>query len=217
MEEIKIEKYIDHTNVNPNSTKEDIIKLVEEAKQYNFFSVVVLPYYTKLAKELLKNTEIKVGTVIGFPYGCQSTKAKVQEVKDVFEYVDEIDMVMNRAAFKNKDYDFVIKDIKKVVKAAKGKSVKVIIETPELTEEEIRIASELVLRSKADFVKTAVGLKGATELKHVEIIKEVVGNKIKIKASGGIKDYNTAMEFIKRGVDRIGSSKSVEIILSKSG
>jgi len=211
---IDIAKYIDHTNVDPNSTKEDIKRLVEEAKQFGFFSVVVLPYYAKFAKELLANSEIKVGTVIGFPYGCQSTEAKIKEIENVYEFVDEIDVVFNRAAFKNKDYDFVLNELKEIVKFSKGKSVKVIIETPELNDEEIKIASELVLKSGADFVKTAVGLKGPTQFKHVEIIKSVVENKIKIKASGGIRDYQTALKFIELGASRIGSSKSVEIIKS---
>ncbi|MCS7123418.1 MAG: deoxyribose-phosphate aldolase [Candidatus Aenigmarchaeota archaeon] len=214
---MEIEKFIEHTNVNPNCTKEDIIKLVEEAKQYNFYAVVVLPYYTKMVKELLANTNIKVCTVIGFPYGCQTTKAKLTEIKDVFDYIDELDVVMNRAAFKNKDYDFVSEELKKIVKRSKDKIVKVIVETPELSEEEIKKASEIVLNSKAHFIKTAVGLKGPTELKHVEIIKEVVGEKIRIKASGGIRDYNKAVEFIKRGASRIGSSASVEIIKGRGG
>ena len=214
---VEIEKYIDHTNVDPNSTSKDIEKLVDEAKQYNFFSVVVLPYYVKLAKRLVKETDIKIGTVIGFPYGCQSTKAKVKEIEEVIDYVDEIDMVMNRAAFKNGDYEFVLNDINEVVEASQGKSVKVIIETPELTIEEIKRASEIVLKSKADFVKTAVGLKGPTIFEHVKIIKNVVGNKKLVKASGGIRDYKTALRFIEMGASRIGSSKSVEIIKSKDG
>lgn len=214
---MEIEKYIDHTNINPNCTKEDVIKLVEEAKKYNFYSVVVLPYYAKFAKELLKDTSIKICTVIGFPYGCQSTKAKILEMKEVFDFVDEFDVVMNRAAFKNKDYDFVLKELKRIKRASKGKIVKVIIETPELSEDEIREASKIVLKSNCDFVKTAVGLKGPTELRHIEIIKEVIDDKIKIKASGGIRDYKTAVEFINAGASRIGSSRSVEIISGKSG
>ncbi|MDT7858650.1 MAG: deoxyribose-phosphate aldolase [Candidatus Aenigmarchaeota archaeon] len=207
----KIANYIEHTNVKVESTKKDIENLCKEVLKYNFYGAVVLPYHVKLARKILKN-KAKVITVIGFPYGIQSTRAKVAEVEDVFEYVDEFDMVFNRNAFLNKDYKLVVKDIKSVVNAAKPKVVKVIIETPSLTKEQIKIASKLVIRGNAHFVKTAVGYSGAAKVEDVKIIKRVVGDKIKIKASGGIKDFNQALEMIKAGADRIGSSHGVDII-----
>ncbi len=204
-------RYIDLTNVKPVSTGKDIEVLCENARKYNFFSVCVLPYYVKLARNLLEETDVRVITVVGFPYGCQCTEAKVREVEEVIDFVDEVDMVMNVAAFKNGDYEYVLSDINEVCEAA-GKPVKVIIETPALTEDEIRKASEIVLKSKAEFVKTAVGWGGATKVEHVKIIKEVVGDKKKIKASGGIRDFETALRMLEAGACRLGCSKGVEII-----
>ncbi len=209
-----IARLIDHTNVNPNSTKHDIEKLVKEAKKYNFYSIVVLPYHVKFAKKLIKNTEIKLVTVIGFPFGVQTTDAKIQEIKDAYKYVDEFDIVMNRPAFKSKDYSYVLNDLKKVVESARGKITKVIIETPELTSNETYKASKIVLKAGANFVKTAVGLKGPAKPTHIKIMKKAVGNKIKIKASGGIRDFNSALKFLRAGASRIGASHSVDIIKS---
>ena len=211
-----IARYIDHTNVSPNSTEQEIRRVCREAIRYNFYCVVVLPYYVRLARLLLKNTGIKTCTVIGFPFGVQLTEAKLREMKETVRYVDEFDIVMNRAAFKNKDYDFVLKELKKLVAFAKQnkKLTKVIIETPELTESEIRKASRIVLDSGADFVKTAVGIKGPATLEDVRIIKSVVGDKIGIKASGGIRNFRQAFGFLKAGASRLGCSRSIEIIKS---
>jgi deoxyribose-phosphate aldolase len=208
-----IAKIIDHTNVNPNSTAKDIEKLCKEALKYGFACVVTLPYYVKLARKLIRK-KAKICTVIGFPWGVQPTEAKIKEVEKVLKYVDELDMVMNRAAFKNGDYDFVLKDIREVVKHANGKPVKVIIETPELTKREIKKASEIVLKSGAAYVKTAVGLKGSVTPEHVKIIKKVVRDKIGIKASGGVRTFAQALELVKSGASRIGCSRSVEIMKS---
>jgi len=211
-----IARYIDHTNVCPNSTEQGIRRVCREAIRYNFYCVVVLPYYVKLARRLLKGTGIKTCTVIGFPFGVQLTEAKLQEMKKTVRYVDEFDIVMNRAAFKNRDYDFVLKELKKLVAFARKnrKLTKVIIETPELTESEIRKASRIVLDSGADFVKTAVGIKGPATVEHVKIIKSVVGDKIGIKASGGIRNFGQAFRFIEAGASRLGCSRSVDIIKS---
>ncbi len=217
MELIELEKYIEHTNVNPNCREENVRKLCKEAIRFNFHSVVVLPYYVKLARKLLEGTDIKVCTVIGFPYGIQNTKAKLAELEEVINFVDEIDTVMNRPAFKNGDYELVIKDVKALVNACNpvGKKVKVIIETPELSLDEIKTAARLVMEAGADFVKTAVGLKGPTRIEHVEAIKAVVGDSLGIKASGGIRTYRQALAMINTGATRIGSSHGVEIIESK--
>ncbi len=208
----EIAKYIDHTNVSPNSKPKDIEKLCREAAKYDFYGVVVVPYYVRLARKLLRNTDVKLSTVIGFPFGVQCTEAKLKEMENVFRYVDEFDVVMNRPAFKARDYNHVLKELKRVVKAAENKPVKVIIETPELTNTEIKKATELVLRSGAAFVKTAVGLKGPAQLKHVSIMASVTKGRIGIKASGGIRNCEQAIEFIKAGATRIGSSHGVDII-----
>jgi deoxyribose-phosphate aldolase len=207
----KISQLIEHTNVKVESTKKDIQKLCSEVLRYKLYAGVVLPYHVKLAKKILKD-RAKVVTVVGFPYGIQPTEAKVAEVENTFKYVDEFDMVMNRNAFLNKDYRYVVKDIKAVVKAAYPKAVKVIIETPTLNAKQIKIASKLVMRGGAHFVKTAVGYTGPTKVEDVKIIKSVVKDKIKIKASGGIRDFNQALEMIKAGASRIGTSHGVDII-----
>ncbi len=209
-----IAKYIDHTEVSPNSTAADIRKLCAEAKKFGFYLVMVLPYYAKLARKLLRGTKIKVGTVMGFPFGAQCTEAKLAEMKKVFPFVDEFDFVMNRQAFKNRDYKFVLKELKTLAKAKGKKIMKVIIESPELTNSEIRKATQLVLASGADFVKTAVGLRGGAKISDVKIMKKIAGDKIKIKASGGIRDFQTALAFLAAGASRLGTSHGVEIIKS---
>jgi len=207
-----IAKYIDHTEVSPNSTAKDIRKLCAEAKKYNFYSVMVLPYFAPLAKKLLKNTKIEIGVVIGFPFGVQCTEAKLTEMRKVYPFVDEFDVVINRPAFKTGDYNFVLKELKILAKAKHEKILKVIIESPELTDKEIAKATKLVLASGADFVKTAVGLKAGAKISHVKIMKKIVGDKIRIKASGGIKDFKTALAFLAAGANRLGTSHGVEII-----
>ncbi len=212
----EIAKYIDHTEVNPNSTAADIKKLCAEAKKYGFYLVMVLPYYAKLAKNLLRGTKIKVGVVMGFPFGAQCTEAKLAEIKKAYSFADEFDFVINRQALKNKDYGFILKELKTLAEVKGKKIMKVIIESPELTNAEIHKASELVLASGADFVKTAVGLRGGAKISDVKIMKKVVGDKIRIKASGGIRDLKTALAFLVAGAARIGTSHGVEIIKNKS-
>jgi deoxyribose-phosphate aldolase len=209
-----IAKYIDHTEVSPNSTAKDVQKLCAEAKKYGFYLVMVLPYYAPLAKKLLRGTKIKIGVVMGFPFGAQCTEAKFAEMKKAFPFTDEFDFVMNRQALKNGDYDFVLKELKTLARAKRGKIMKVIIESPELTDKEIYKASRLVLASGADFVKTAVGLCAGAKISDVKIMKKVVGDKIRIKASGGIKDLKTALAFLSAGASRLGTSHGVEIIKS---
>lgn len=207
-----IAQYIDHTEVSPNSTAEDIRKLCVEAKKYGFYLVMVLPYYAALAKKLLRGTKIKVGVVMGFPFGAQCTEAKLAEMKKAFPFADEFDFVINRQALKNKDYVFILKELKTLARAKRGKIMKVIIESPELTDKEIYKASRLVLASGADFVKTAVGLKAGAKISDVKIMKKVVGDKIRIKASGGISDFKTALAFLAAGASRLGTSHGVEIV-----
>ncbi|MFA5413447.1 MAG: deoxyribose-phosphate aldolase [Patescibacteria group bacterium] len=207
-----IAKYIDHTEVSPNSTAADIKKLCAEAKKYGFYLAMVLPYYAPLAKKLLRGTKIKIGVVMGFPFGAQCTEAKLAEMKKAFPFADEFDFVINRQALKNKDYGFILKELKTLARAKRGKIMKVIIESPELTNTEIYKASQLILASGADFVKTAVGLRGGAKISDVKIMKKVVGDKIKIKASGGIKNFKTALAFLAAGASRLGTSHGVEIV-----
>lgn len=208
--------YIDHTEVSPLSTEKDVKKLCEEAIKYNFYSVMVLPYYAKFARKIVGN-KVKVGVVIGFPFGVQNTRAKVEEIKEVYDFVDEFDVVINRPAFKNKDYSYIENELKQLRRTIGKKVFKVIIESPELKKDEIKKASELVLKSGADFVKTAVGLKGPAKIGDVTIMKSVAKEKMKVKASGGIKNFKEALDFISAGADRIGTSHGIEIILGEKG
>jgi deoxyribose-phosphate aldolase len=205
--------------LKPYATKEDIIKLCEEAKEHNFYAVCVNPYRVKLAKEQLKETDIKVASVIGFPLGATPTEVKVFEAKKALEDgADELDVVINIGALKDKDYEYVKKDIAEVVKVAheKGAIVKVIIETCYLTNEEKEIACKLAMEAGADFVKTSTGFgsEGAT-VEDVRLMRNVVGDKLGVKAAGGIRTYEKAIAMIEAGANRIGTSSGVKIVEGK--
>ncbi|MFY0712655.1 deoxyribose-phosphate aldolase [Seonamhaeicola sp. NFXS20] len=206
--------YIDHTLLNPTATKNDIIKLCEEAKQYRFFSVCVNSCYVALAKKQLKDTDVKVCSVIGFPLGAMSTKAKVAETKAALnDGADEIDMVINVGLLKSKDFDAVWKDIESVKSSMPNNVLKVILETCYLEELEIIKASELAIQSGADFIKTSTGFgTGGATINDVKLMKSVCKTCVKIKASGGIRDTKTALEYINLGVDRIGTSSGIAIV-----
>ncbi len=206
--QLLINRIIDYTLLKPYSTKEDVVKLCQEAKKYNFYSVCVFPVYVSMCKNLLKRADIKVTTVVGFPLGCSTTATKCFEAKEAIKHgADEIDMVLNITAFKSKDYVSVLNDIKLVRKIAKNKILKVIIETAYLNKEEKIQAVNLVKEAKADFVKTSTGFanKGAT-LEDIRLIKSIVGNSLGIKASGGIRTLKDAIALIKAGATRIGTS-----------
>ncbi len=212
---IDIARFIDHTLLKPDATEEMIENLCNEAKKYNFYAVCINPYYVKLAKNILRNSNVKIATVIGFPLGASTSKTKALEAEEsIKDGADELDMVISIAALKNKDYDKVKEDIEEVVKKAKGNAlVKVIIETCLLTEDEKVRACNLSLEAGANFVKTSTGFngKGAT-VEDIRLIKSVVGDRMKIKASGGIRDYETAIKMIEAGANRIGASSSVKIV-----
>lgn len=206
--------YIDHTILKADTTIEQVRQICEEATQYKFASVCVNPYYVKHVKEFLKDSGVAVTSVIGFPLGCTMKEVKAFEAKmAVNAGADELDMVINIAALKNKNYDVVLDDIKAVVEAADGKTVKVIIETCLLTDEEKVKACELSKEAGADFVKTSTGFStdGATE-KDVMLMKRTVGDALKVKASGGIRDHEKTIKMINAGADRIGASASVDIV-----
>ena len=205
---------IDHTNLRPDALHSDIEILCKEAVQYKFASVCINPVYVSYAKSILKDENPKVCSVVGFPLGADSEEMKYAEARFlIFQGVDEIDMVMNTAFLKERKIDLVKNEIKKVVEAADGNCVKVIIETSLLNQDEKALACNIVIESGAAFVKTSTGFSssGAT-LEDVRLIKKLVGDRVGIKASGGIKTKNEALKLIEAGATRIGTSRGVEII-----
>ena len=217
---MNIAKTIDHTILKPNVTDAEVIKVCDEAKEYGFFSVCVNPYFVPLVAEQLKGRDVKVTSVIGFPLGANTSIIKAAEAKQAVEDgANEIDMVINVSALKDGKYDFVQSDIKAVVDAIAGKAIlKVILETCLLTKDEIVKASELSKAAGANFVKTSTGFStgGATE-EDVKLMKQTVGDALEVKASGGVRDFETAKKMIEAGAIRICASASVDIVLkSKS-
>lgn len=213
-----IAQTIDHTCLKAIATEEDIKTLCEEAIKYNFKTVCIPPCYVPMATHLLQGTSIGITTVVGFPLGNQTPEVKAFETKDaVINGATDIDMVLNIGALKNQKEEYVKYDIESVVKAAKeidkNTVVKVIIETCYLTNEEIKQATRLCIESGADFVKTSTGfgLDGA-KLEHVQQMKKVAKEDIKIKAAGGIGDAQTAKMFLEAGADRLGTSRSISIV-----
>lgn len=210
----QINKLIDHTLLKADASKEMIKKLCEEALEYDFMSVCVNPYWVNYCAELLKESNVKVCTVIGFPLGATTSDTKAFETKNaIANGADEIDMVMNIGALKDRDITTVEADIKAVVAAANGHTVKVIIETALLTEEEKILASKAVLAAGADFVKTSTGFStnGAT-VEDVALIKGVVKDNALIKAAGGVRSYEDLEHMVEAGANRIGTSGGVSLM-----
>lgn len=212
-----LNKHIEHTLLKQDAKLEDFIKLFNEAKAHKFLGVCINPAYVKLAKENLKDNDVKVITVIGFPLGANRSDVKAFEAsKAVEDGADEIDMVINVTAIKNKDYDFVVNDIKAVKAACKDKPLKVILETDLLEKDEIKKACELCVEAKADLVKTSTGfVKGGVGAKaeDVKLMYETVSPYgLKVKASGGIRDKETAIKMIEAGAERLGTSSGVKIV-----
>src|SRR5690625_4610588 len=208
-------KYIDHTQLAADSTIEDISKLINEAIEYNFASVCVNPHWVEYCSEQLKNTEVKVCSVIGFPLGATSTTAKIFETKQAIkDGATEVDMVMNIGELKSGNDDFVKQDIAAVVHATEKKAItKVIIETALLTDEEKVRACKLAKEAQAHYVKTSTGFSTAgAKLEDIQLMRQTVGPEMGIKASGGIRDLETLEEMIAAGATRIGASAGVEII-----
>ena len=212
-----LNKHIEHTLLKQDAKLEDFIKLFNEAKAHKFLGVCINPAYVKLAKENLKDNDVKVVSVIGFPLGANRSDVKAFEAsKAVEDGADEIDMVINVTAIKNKDYDFVVNDIKAVKAACKDKPLKVILETDLLEKDEIKKACELCVEAKADLVKTSTGfVKGGVGAKaeDVKLMYETVSPYgLKVKASGGIRDKETAVKMIEAGAERLGTSSGVKIV-----
>jgi deoxyribose-phosphate aldolase len=215
---MELNSYIDHTNLKAYATLEDVKKLCDEAIKYHFAAVCVNPSYVKTAKSLVKNTTVLVATVIGFPLGANTLSVKEFEAIDaVNNGADEIDMVINIGAVKNKDYEYVKKEIEDIRDAIDGKTLKVIIETCYLDNTEIKKLTEICNETFVNFIKTSTGFgsRGAS-IEDIEIINKYKNEVLEIKASGGIKSLKEAEDFINLGVTRIGTSHGVEIMTDES-
>ena len=211
---MELNKFIDHTNLKPQALEEDIRRLCQEAREHGFASVCVNPCDIPLAKELLSGSDVKVCTVIGFPLGRNLTATKVAETEAAYELgCDEFDMVINVGKLKDCQYDYVQDEISAVVKAAKGRTVKVIIETCLLTDEEKKIATVLSCKAGADFVKTSTGFStGGATASDVALMKKYCTEGVLVKASAGIRSLDDAMKMIEAGADRLGTSAGVSIV-----
>lgn len=211
-----LNSYIDHTLLKPEASKENIEKLCQEAMQYHFACVCINPVWAEYACSLLKDSPVKVCSVVGFPLGANMTEVKVFETLQLIKVgVEEIDMVLNIGALKSKNYDQVLFDIQSVVKAAKPHLVKVILETCLLTDEEKEVACLICKDAGAHFVKTSTGFsKSGATLHDIELMRRVVGSDIGVKASGGIADKEFALALIQAGATRIGTSRGVALVTS---
>ena len=211
---MELNKYIDHTNLKNTATLKDIENLCNEAIKYKFASVCVNPYYVPLASNLLKVTNIDVCTVVGFPNGESTKEVKVYEAIDAVEKgANEIDMVINISALKNKDYDYIKEEIEEIRDSIDGKTLKVIIEICLLTKDEIVKMTEICNETFVNFIKTSTGFseKGA-DIDDIKLISKHKNDLLEIKASGGIRDYETAVNMINAGATRIGTSSGVKIM-----
>lgn len=209
-----LNKYIDHTILKATASSADVQKLCEEAIEHEFYSVCVNGCYVADAKHLLQGTDVKIAAVVGFPLGAMTTAAKVFEAKEAVENgASEIDMVINVAKLKDGEFEYVENEIRQIKEAIGDNILKVIIETCYLTDEEKVKACELSLAAKADFVKTSTGFgtDGAT-YEDVKLMKSVVGDNAKVKASGGVRDKETAQKYINLGAERLGTSSGIDIV-----
>ena len=207
-------KMIDHTVLKADTPLETVKRICDEAMEYGFASVCINPCHVAYCADYLKDSDVNVCTVIGFPLGANTSAVKAFETKDaIANGADEIDMVMNIGALKDKNYDLVRNDVKAVVEAANGTLVKVILETCLLTEDEIKKACELCVEAKADYVKTSTGFstRGAT-IEDVQIMKAAVQVKAKVKAAGGVRTHEDMVKIVEAGADRIGTSAGCSLV-----
>ncbi|HAZ91016.1 MAG TPA: deoxyribose-phosphate aldolase [Eubacterium sp.] len=211
---MEFSKYFDHTILSATATRKDVLKVCQEALKYNFASVCVNSCFVSIVSNQLKGSDVATCAVVGFPLGAMSSAAKAFETRQaVMDGADEIDMVINIGALKAGNLEYVKNDIKLVRNECVDKVLKVIIETAYLSDDEKEIACEIAVSQGADYVKTSTGFatSGATAA-DVALMKRCVDGKAKVKAAGGIRDYDTAVELIRAGADRIGASRTVEII-----
>ena len=211
---MELNKYIEHTNLKACATEEDIKKLCNEAMEYHFQAVCVNPHYVPLAKELLKDTNIEIATVIGFPLGANTTEVKVYEAIDAIEKgATEIDMVANIGAIKDGDFEYVKKEIEDVHYSCDGRPLKVIIETCYLTDDEIIKMTNICNETFVNYIKTSTGFGSrGVSIEDIDTINSVKNEILEIKASGGIDSYDKALDLIEKGVSRIGTSHGVKIM-----
>lgn len=212
--------YIDHTQLKPDTTKAKIEQVIQEAKEHEFASVCVNPYWVPYCYEKLKETPVKVCTVIGFPLGASSTTVKAFETEQAIkDGAQEVDMVINVGELRSGNDNAVKKDIKAVVQTAGDRALtKVIIETSLLNEEEKDRACQLAKEVGADFVKTSTGFSGGgATVEDIRLMRETVGSEMGVKASGGVRDLKTAQAIIKAGATRIGASAGIDIIRGEEG
>lgn len=214
---MELNKYIEHTLLKQDATKNEVVKLLEEAKKYDFLGVCVNPVYTALASQYLKDTAIKVVTVIGFPLGQNTCEGKVLETIDAVKNgADEIDMVLNIGKLKDGEFEYIVDEISKIKAACQGKALKVILETDLLTQDEIKKACELCIKGGADFVKTSTGfVKNGVGAKAEDVklmFDTVSAAGLQVKASGGIRDREAALKMIEAGAVRLGTSSGVKIV-----
>ncbi|MBQ0734742.1 deoxyribose-phosphate aldolase [Aquimarina celericrescens] len=213
---MQLNQYIDHTLLKADATVENIKNLCTEAKKYDFFSVCVSSYFVALADSELMHTNVKVACVVGFPLGSMTTRVKVFEAKQCIDQgANEIDMVINIGLLKSGYHSIVEDEIRSIKKVIGDHTLKVIFENCYLTNEEKKIACKLSLNAGADFIKTSTGFgTGGATIEDVQLMKNEVGDYLKIKASGGIRDLDTAKKYIELGVSRIGTSSGVAIVTS---
>jgi len=211
---MKYNKLIDHTLLKQDATPEQIMKLCLEAKEFDFMSVCVNPAYVPLAHELLKDSDVKVCTVIGFPLGMNLTKTKVEEAMlAVNQGADEVDMVINVGMLKSENDEYVENEIRLIKESINGKLLKVIIETCLLTDEEKVRACLAAKRAGADFVKTSTGFStGGATVHDVELMRKTVGEEMGVKASGGVRTHEDLLAMVEAGANRIGTSNGTKII-----
>lgn len=217
---MELNRMIDHTILKPEATEAAVQKIIDEAKEYNFFSVCINPCWVAFASEQLADTDVAVCTVIGFPLGANTPEVKAYEAADAIKNgANEVDMVINIGALKSQQYDHVRQDIQGIVDAAKGKAlVKVIIETALLTDEEKVKACELAKEAGADFVKTSTGFStGGAKVADIRLMRETVGPDMGVKASGGVHNAYEALAMIEAGATRIGASTGVAIVSGATG
>ena len=212
-----LNNYIEHTLLKQDAKKEDLLNLFEEAKSNKFLGVCINPCYVKLAKEYLKDSDVKIVTVIGFPLGANTTETKIFEtINAIRDGADEIDMVINVTKVKDKDTDFIVDEIRQIKTACQGHNLKIILETDLLSKDEIKYACECAIDGGADFVKTSTGfVKGGVgaKVEDVKLMYDAVKDAgLKVKASGGIRDKETALNMINAGASRLGTSSGVKIV-----
>ncbi|WP_431164533.1 deoxyribose-phosphate aldolase [Tenacibaculum halocynthiae] len=211
---MQINKYIDHTLLKPTATEKEIIKLCNEAKEYNFSAVCVNGSYVQLAKQELENSTIKIAAVVGFPLGAMSTETKVFEAKNaITNGASEIDMVINIGKLIDGEYEYVENEISQIKKIIGKHTLKVIFENCYLTTEQIKNVTQLAVNAKADFIKTSTGFgTDGAKFEDVSLMKNIAKGKIEIKAAGGIRNIEIAKKYINLGVTRLGTSSGVSLV-----